>query len=220
MRLFDVCLSLIILGLTSSSVVAQTDSKQHSTNNVSRCLPSIHEVNIERMQCVQVALNNQALPSALIAAIRKDLWQYRKDFDSYGNGHRVFFADLNNDRVKEAILYPIGGPICSNRSCGIFIYTKFGNSYRKISATQTDRYSAVAGSRNEPSIGVLSTSNRGWRDLATRFFDYQTRSEKWLRVRYGSRGYTDSSSVVISTPRTILEYSSGVEVDFSKILAP
>lgn len=220
MRLFDVCLSLIILGLTSSSVVAQTDSKQHSTNNVSRCLPSIHEANIERMQCVQVALNNQALPSALIAAIRKDLWEYWKDFDSYGKGHRVFLVDLNKDRVKEAILYPIGGPICGNRSCGIFIYTKVSNSYRKISATQTGRYSGVAGSRNEPSIGVLSTSNRGWRDLATRFFDYQTRSEKWLRVRYGSRGYTDSSSVVISTPRTILEYSSSVEVDFSKILAP
>ncbi|MBD2359514.1 peptidoglycan-binding protein [Tolypothrix sp. FACHB-123] len=169
-----------------------------------------------------VSLNQQELPSALIAAIRQDFWQYRENFSDYykdSKDHRVFFVDLNNDRVKEAILYPIGGIICSNRSCPIFIYTKVGNKYRKISAHETDRYSAVAGLRNEPSIGVLTTSNQGWRDIATRFFDYTTRTEKWSRVRYGSHGYTDSPLILASTPRTILEYSSGVKTDFKKFLA-
>ncbi|MDF5706632.1 MAG: hypothetical protein PUP90_02850 [Nostoc sp. S4] len=169
------------------------------------------------------SLNHQELPSALITAIRQDFLPYRENFSDYfrdSKDHRVFFVDLNNDRVKEAILYPIGGRICSNRSCSIFIYTKVGDKYRKISGDETDRYSAVAGSRNEPSIGVLTTSNQGWRDLATRFFDYTTRTEKWSRVRYRSHGYTDSPLVLISTPRTILKYSSGVETDLNKFLAP
>ncbi|MEH1788447.1 hypothetical protein [Nostoc sp.] len=169
------------------------------------------------------SLNHQKLPSALIAAIRQDFLQYRDNFSDYfreSKAHRVFFVDLNNDRVKEAILYPAGGGICSNRSCPIFIYTKVGNNYKNISASGTDRYSGVAGSRNEPSIGVLTTSNQGWRDLATRFFDYTTRTEKWSRVRYRSHGYTDSPLVLTSTPRTILEYSSGVETDLNKFLAP
>ncbi|MEH1853598.1 MAG: hypothetical protein V7L11_18440 [Nostoc sp.] len=154
------------------------------------------------------SLNHQELPLALIAAIHQDFLQDREGFQFYTSGHKVFFVDLNNDHVKEAILYPAGGRICSNRSCGIFIYTKVGNNYKKISADQTDRYSAVAGSRNEPSIGVLTTSNQGWRDLATRFFDYETRTEKWSRVSYRSHGYTDSPRILTSTPRTILEYSS------------
>lgn len=169
------------------------------------------------------SLNHQELPLALIAAIRQDFLKYRDSFSDYSRDskdHRVFFVDLNNDRVKEAILYPAGGGICSNRSCSIFIYTKVGNKYRKISADETDRYSGVAGSRNEPSIGVLTTSNQGWRDLATRFFDYETRTEKWSQVRYKSHGYTDSPLVLTSTPRTILQYSSGVETDLKKFLAP
>lgn len=160
--------------------------------------------------------NHKELPPALITAIRQDLLQHQEGFSSYfreSKAHRIFFVDLNNDKVKEAILYPAGGIICSNRSCEIFIYTKVGNNYKKISAN-------VGGSRNEPSIGILKTSNQGWRDIATRFFDYQTRTEKWSRVRYGNKGYTDSSLVVVPTPRTILEYSSGVETDLKKFLAP
>lgn len=167
------------------------------------------------------SLNHQELPPALIAAIRQDFLQYRENYPSSwtdSKAHRVFFVDLNNDHVKEAILHPAGGLMCSNRSCGIFIYTKVGNNYKKISADQTDRYSAVSGSRNEPSIGVLTTSNQGWRDLATRFFDYTTRTEKWSRIRYENKGYTNSPLVVVPTPRTILEYSSGVETDLKKFL--
>jgi len=170
--------------------------------------------------------NNQELPPALITAIRQDLLQYRESFtsDQSESGyarHKVFFVDLNNDHVKEVIVYPIGGiKICSSRSCGIFIYTKVGNNYRKISGERTGLSSAVYGSRNEPSIGVLTTNHQGWRDIATRFFDYETRTEKWSRVRYGNKGYTDSPLVVVPTPRTILEYSSGVEIDFNKFLAP
>ncbi|MEH2114345.1 hypothetical protein [Nostoc sp.] len=161
-----------------------------------------------------LSLNHQELPSALIAAIRQDFLQYRENYPSTwtdSKAHRVFFVDLNSDRVKEAILYPAGGLMCNNRSCEIFIYTKFGNKYKKISAH-------LGGSRNEPSIGILKTSNQGWYDLATRFFDYETRTEKWSRVSYGSRGYTDSPLVIVPNPRTILEYSSGVETDLKKFL--
>jgi hypothetical protein len=158
--------------------------------------------------------NNQELPPALITAIRQDLLQYKEGFSSYfreSKAHRIFFVDLNNDNVKEAILYPAGGIICSNRSCEIFIYTKVGNNYKKISAN-------VGGSRNEPSIGVLKTSNQGWRDIATRFFDYETRTEKWSRVRYGNKGYTNSPVAIVPTPRTILKYSSGIPTDLKKFL--
>ncbi len=167
-------------------------------------------------------INNQELPPALITAIRQDFLQYREDFGSQQDSrdHRVFFVDLNNDNVKEAILYPAGGRICSNRSCGIYIYTKVGKNYKRISAQETDRYSGVAGSRNEPSMGILNTSNQGWRDIATRFFDYETRTEKWSRSRYGNNGYTDSPLVVVPTPGTILEYSSGIPTDFNKFIAP
>jgi len=158
----------------------------------------------------------------MITAIRQDFLQYQKGFSSYfreSKAHRIFFVDLNNDKVKEAILYPVGGIICSNRSCPIFIYTKIGKNYKRISAQETDRYSGVFGSRNEPSMGILKTSHQGWRDIATRFFDYKTRTEKWSRVRYGIRGYTNSPFVIVSTPQTILEYSSGVKTDFNKFLA-
>ncbi|MEH2329710.1 hypothetical protein [Nostoc sp.] len=172
------------------------------------------------------SLNSQELPSALIAAIRQDFLQYRKNFGDYSRNskyHRVFFVDLNNDHVKEAILYLASGVICSNRSCPIFIYTKIGNNFKRISGLKVvnnDKFSTIYGSKKEPSIGVLKTSNEGWRDLATRLFDYTTRTEKWSQFRYGSHGYTDSTRVLISTPRTILEYSSGVETDFNKFLAP
>ncbi|MFM6138869.1 MAG: hypothetical protein ACKPCP_32830, partial [Sphaerospermopsis kisseleviana] len=162
-------------------------------------------------------MNNQELSPALITAIRQDLLlEYQDDSSSYfreSKDHRIFFVDLNNDGIKEAIFYPIGGRICTNRSCGIYIYTKVGNKYKRISAVQTDRYSGVAGSKNEPSIGILKTRNKGWLDIATRFFDYDTRTEKWSRVRYESRGYTDSPLIVIPKPETILEYSSGMATD-------
>ncbi|AVH74136.1 hypothetical protein [Nostoc sp. 'Lobaria pulmonaria (5183) cyanobiont'] len=172
------------------------------------------------------SLNYQELPSALIAAIRQDFLQYQENFGDYSRNskdHRVFFVDLNNDHVKETILYPASGVMCSNRSCPIFIYTKIGNNYKTISdikVVKNDKFSTIYGSKNEPSIGVLKTSNEGWRDLATRLFDYASRTEKWSQFRYGSHGYTDSTRVLISTPRTILEYSSGVETDFNKFLAP
>ncbi|MEH2461357.1 hypothetical protein [Nostoc sp.] len=165
------------------------------------------------------SLNYQELSSALIAAIRQYFLQYRENFGDYSRNskyHRVFFVNLNNDHVKEAILYPASGVMCSNRSCPIFIYTKIGNNYKRISGIKVvnnDKSSTIYGSKNEPSIGVLKTSNEGWRD-------YTTRTEKWSQFRYGSHGYTDSTRVLISTPRTILEYSSGVETDFNKFLPP
>ncbi|HLO88262.1 MAG TPA: hypothetical protein VK203_25110 [Nostocaceae cyanobacterium] len=173
---------------------------------------------------VVAQFNYQELPPTLITAIRQDFLQHREGFDSYwreSKDHRVFFIDLNNDRIKEAILYPAGGTICSNRSCSIYIYTKIGNKYKRISANTTDGYSAIIGSRNEPSIGVLNSSRKGWRDLATRLFDYDTRTEKWSRISYGSRGYaTDSPLVTVPEPRTILASSSAIKTDFRKVFAP
>jgi hypothetical protein len=169
-------------------------------------------------------LNQQELPPALITAIRQDLLPYKEGFDDYwqeSKDHRVFFVDLNNDRIKEAILYLAGGQICSNRSCSLFIYTKIGNNYQRISAKNNEGYSGIIGSRNEPSIGVLNSSKKGWRDLATRLFDYDTRTEKWSRTSYNSRGYTtDSPLVTVPQPKIILGYSSAVKTDLKKILAP
>jgi hypothetical protein len=187
-------------------------------NEGSRCFPKVNRIPTNQVQCVQIAmLKEQRLPSALVKAMINDLSQYRYGNDNFRG--RIFFADLNNDRVNEAIVYPEIGHECDNRSCGVFIYTKVGKNYRKISADATGRYSAVAGSRNNPSVGILTTSNRGWRNLAFRSFDYTTRKEKWVQVRYGSKGYTDSPIVEVSTPRTILNYNSGMAVDFNKIIA-
>lgn len=163
------------------------------------------------------------LPPSLITAMKQDLYQYVYEVSpgqySSFSGY-IFFVDLNGDQIKEAIVYPEIGIPCSNRSCSIFIYTKIDRIYRKISADETDRYSAVAGSRNSPSIGILPTSSRGWYDLATRRFDYDTRTEIWTRSRYGTHGYADSPDVIIPTPQRIVEDSSGLHFDFNTLLVP
>jgi hypothetical protein len=165
------------------------------------------------------------LPPALITAIRQDFFKYRKDFDAYFRDskiHRIFFVDLNNDNSPEAILYPGGGVFCNNRSCPIFIYTKVGNNYQRISDTRggNNAEPTLYGSKNEPSIGILTTSNQGWNDIATRYFDYDTRTEKWSRFRHGIGGYTGTNQVIVSTPRTVLQYSSGMATDLNKFLSP
>lgn len=161
------------------------------------------------------------LPPALITAMRKDLYQYTRAFGEFNSleGY-IFFVDLNDDEVKEAIVYLAIGVPCSNRSCAIYIYTKVGSTYRRISANDTDS-SAIGGSRNDPSIGILPTRSRGWHDLATRQFRYEPRSEVWTRIRYGNHGYSYIDiDVILPPPRRIIETSSGLYVDFNTLLVP
>ncbi len=211
-----ISIATIAMVLNTYSTVAL--STKEFTDNHS---PQVKEIDLNHKEPVKISRKNQQLPSALIAAIRKDLWEYREGFkDSYkdNHSHKVFFIDLNNDGVKEAIVYPIGGPMCFSRGCSIYIYTKIGKNYKRISAQNPG--SGISGSRNGPSIGVMKSSHKGWRDLATRFFDYTTRTEKWSLVFYSKNGYTESSEVIISNPPTILEYSSGVDLDLHKVFYP
>jgi hypothetical protein len=213
-----------LLNSISESPDKSQVNKQFKAAGCISTLPNSSENRQPQSNTVSL-LNTQKLPPALVSAIRQDFSQYREDFSSYFRDskiHRVFFVDLNNDNVKEAILYPGGGSICSNRSCPIYIYVKVGNDYKRISDINSNQRfsSTIYGSRNEPSIGVLTTTNQGWRDIVTRLFDYETRTEKWSRVRYGNSGYVASDQVIVPTPTTILEYSSGIETDFIKFLSP
>lgn len=161
------------------------------------------------------------IPSALIRAMQRDLSQHSHEY-APGNYHSfsgyIFFRDLNGDRRPEAIVYPEIGIPCSNRSCAIFIYTPSGRDYRRISADRPEGYSGVFGSRNQPSVGLLATRHQGWQDLAMRIFNYDTRTEDWVRVRYDRQGYHLLDSPTVPEPSNKLESSSLRVIDFNTLL--
>ncbi|TAD77106.1 MAG: peptidoglycan-binding protein [Oscillatoriales cyanobacterium] len=161
------------------------------------------------------------IPRALIRAMQQDLSQhiYEHEPGNYNSfSGYIFFRDLNSDRRPEAIVYPEIGIPCSNRSCAIFIYTPSGRDYRRISADRPNGYSGVFGSRNQPSVGLLPTRNRGWQDLATRLFNYDTRTEEWVRIRYDRQGYRLLDSATVPEPSTKLESASLRVINFNILL--
>lgn len=66
------------------------------------------------------------------------------------------FVDLNDDGIKEAIVYLTGRDLCGSGGCSTLILVPKGSSYKVITRILITR----------PPIRVLTTKSNGWHDIA------------------------------------------------------
>ncbi|MBW4505666.1 MAG: hypothetical protein KME64_04035 [Scytonematopsis contorta HA4267-MV1] len=110
-------------------------------------------------------------------------------------------ADLNGDKIKEAIILLNRGIPCSNRSCAGFIFKKNQNSYQLIGTTSVSRGSDF------PLIAILKSKHNGWFDIATYQFDYNEKKQwflTWKLTKFDGSKYAKTSQNLGYVPKNQL----------------
>jgi hypothetical protein len=101
--------------------------------------------------------------------------------------HPVFYEtiDLDGSGKKEAIVVETTSPSCSLRHCIVHIFkmTSAGK-YKIVSQGSTTRSGDL--------IGLLPGKTNGWRNLAVRFFSYETRTMDWYAMKFDGNKYVTS----------------------------
>jgi hypothetical protein len=100
------------------------------------------------------------------------------------------FVDLNGDRRDEALVYVTGANWCGSGGCRLLVLRSQGGSWRLVTRTSV----------TSTPIRVLSTSSRGWRDIAVQVSGGGVRPFE-ARLSYNGRSYPTNPSVARPAPR-------------------
>jgi hypothetical protein len=121
-------------------------------------------------------------------------WTYLKE-----TNHPVFYEtiDLDGSGKKEAIVVETGSPSCSNRHCLVHVFkmTSAGE-YKIISKGSTTRSGDL--------VGLLPGKTNGWKNLAVRFFSYDTRTIDWYAMKFDGNKYVTSEKKMTGLPLKVL----------------
>jgi hypothetical protein len=121
-------------------------------------------------------------------------WTYLKEAK-----HPAFYEtiDLDGSGKKEAIVVETTSPSCSNRHCLVHIFkmTSAGK-YKVVSQGSTTRSGDL--------IGLLPGRTNGWKNLAVRFFSYDTRTMDWYAMKFDGNKYVTSEKRTTGLPIKVL----------------
>jgi hypothetical protein len=95
------------------------------------------------------------------------------------------FADLNGDGRDEALVSLQSGLFCGSGGCALYILTPAGGSWRQVAELTIV---------NAP-VRLLSTRNRGWRDLAVLVRGGGIDIPREARIRFDGRTYASNPSL-------------------------
>ena len=93
--------------------------------------------------------------------LQEEFRQERDDRIKFGGRgpdirYSATLADLNDDGSEEALVYVTGNGMCGTGGCFLYVLTREGRGWRKVSA--------IPGTRAP--IRLLDTRSRGWRDIS------------------------------------------------------
>jgi hypothetical protein len=119
--------------------------------------------------------------------------RFAEDRSSYPDTRYVVaWADLNDDRRPEALVYMISQGYCGTGGCTLFIYTPEQRSWYQHGRLTVSHLP----------IMVLDTRTHGWRDLAVRVSGGGSRPHM-ARVRHGRITYESNPSLAAALPRHV-----------------
>jgi hypothetical protein len=95
-------------------------------------------------------------------------------------------VDLNDDGSPEMIVLANDREYCGSGGCTLFVLTPAADSYRIVTRMTVTR----------PPVRVLSTSSRGWQDLAVRVAGGGSLQPYDVALRFDGRSYPTNPSVV------------------------
>jgi hypothetical protein len=104
--------------------------------------------------------------------------------------------DLNKDGSKETLVSIQHGFPCNNRHCPVYIYQKQGSNYRFISYVYTGRGGLE--------VAVLSSTSKGWINIAAPVFTYEPREIAWRVFKFDGKKYQLTSQKLSSAPKQIV----------------